>query len=124
MHEMGIAMEVIRIAGESIPPELKGARIERINLKVGKLAAVVADSLLFCFEVASKGTPAEGAELVIQEVALQLRCRHCGRQWTADQPVFVCSECRGTEVEMIAGRELDIDTIELADEESDDEPSG
>ncbi len=124
MHEMGIALEVIRIAGQSIPPELEGAQIAKINLKVGKLAAVVADSLRFCFEVASKGTPAEGARLVIEEIPVQLRCRGCGRTWTAQEPVFVCQDCRSTEVKMISGRELDIDTIELVDGENDDEPSG
>ena len=124
MHEMGIALEVIRIAGESIPPELAGARIERINLKVGKLAAVVADSLLFCFQVASKDTPAEGAELVIEEIPVQLRCRGCGRTWIAEEPVFVCQECKSTDVEMISGRELDIDTIELVDGDCDDNDSG
>ncbi len=124
MHEMGIALEVIRIAGESIPAEHAGARIERINLKVGKLAAVVADSLLFCFQVASKDTPAEGAELVIEQIPVKLYCRDCGRQWTVEEPVFVCNGCGSAQVEMISGRELDIDTIELVDEDSDDNQPG
>jgi len=57
MHEMGIALEIIKIATDSIPANLKNPRVERINLKVGKLAAVVPGSLKFCFEVATKDTP-------------------------------------------------------------------
>ncbi len=124
MHEMGIALEVIRIANDSIPDELSGARIAKINLKIGKMAAVVADSLRFCFEIASKDTPAEGAELVIEEIPLQLRCRDCGTQWTAREPVFVCPDCKGSSVEMVSGRELDINTIEIVEEDSHATQSG
>jgi hydrogenase nickel incorporation protein HypA/HybF len=53
MHEMGIALQIIDIATASIPPDMRSARVERVNLKVGKLAAVVADSLRFCFDIVS-----------------------------------------------------------------------
>jgi Zn finger protein HypA/HybF involved in hydrogenase expression len=52
--------------------------VERINLKVGKLAAVVPDSLKFCFEVAAKNTPLEGAILHIEEIPVTARCKHVG----------------------------------------------
>ena len=43
MHEMGIALQIIEIATASIPAELGSAKVEKVNLKIGKLAAVVAD---------------------------------------------------------------------------------
>ena len=74
MHEMGIAMEIVDIAKASIPAEMKGARIQRVNLQVGKLSAIVADSLRFCFDLVVKDTPLEGAELAIEEVPVVARC--------------------------------------------------
>ncbi|MBW2613648.1 MAG: hydrogenase maturation nickel metallochaperone HypA, partial [Deltaproteobacteria bacterium] len=68
MHEMGIAMQIIEIATAAIPAEEGDVKVARVNLKVGKLAAVVADSLRFCFEIAAKETPLEGAELGIEEI--------------------------------------------------------
>ncbi len=57
MHEMGIAMQIIEIAVASIPDDLNNAQIKRVNLKVGKLSAVVPESLHFCFQIAAQDTP-------------------------------------------------------------------
>ncbi|MEJ2154162.1 MAG: hydrogenase maturation nickel metallochaperone HypA [Desulfobacteraceae bacterium] len=116
MHEMGIATEIVRIVVESIPDDMTDPKVERINLKVGKLAAVVSQSLQFCFEVAAKETPAEGADLHIEEIAVSASCRTCGHRWQIDDPVFRCPECDSGSIEMLTGRELDIESIELAGE--------
>jgi hydrogenase nickel incorporation protein HypA/HybF len=113
MHEMGIATEILRIAVESIPPEMAGSRVVRVHLKVGRLAAVVPESLRFCFEVAAKETAAEGAELDIQEMAVVARCDGCDHQWEIEKAVFSCPRCGSGSIEMLSGRELDIDAIEL-----------
>ncbi|MBW2634696.1 MAG: hydrogenase maturation nickel metallochaperone HypA, partial [Deltaproteobacteria bacterium] len=82
MHEMGIAMQIIEIATAAIPAEEGDVKVARVNLKVGKLAAVVADSLRFCFEIAAKETPLEGAELGIEEIPVVARCKECDVKWT------------------------------------------
>jgi hydrogenase nickel incorporation protein HypA/HybF len=116
MHEMGIATEIVRIVTESIPPEMIGCKVARVNLKVGKMAAVVPQSLRFCFDIVAKETPAEGAHLEIQEIAVVARCHSCGHQWEIGEPVFVCPQCQSGSIEMLSGRELDIDSIELEEE--------
>lgn len=113
MHEMGLALEIIDIATASIPADMAGARVERINLTVGKLSAVVPESLRFCFEVASRDTAVAGAELYIEEIPVVARCKQCGHQWTIDTPVFRCPSCDATAIEVVSGRELDIRSIEL-----------
>ena len=77
MHEMGIALQIAEIATASIPKDAGDVRVEKINLKIGKLAAVVPDSLRFCFDVAIKDTPLAGAELVIEELPVVARCKDC-----------------------------------------------
>jgi hydrogenase nickel incorporation protein HypA/HybF len=113
MHEMGLALEIIDIATASIPTDMAGARVERVNLTVGKLSAVVPESLRFCFQVASRETALEGAELNIEEVPVMARCKQCGHEWTIDAPVFRCPACEATAIEVVSGRELDIRSIEL-----------
>jgi hydrogenase nickel incorporation protein HypA/HybF len=115
MHEMGIATEIVRIVTESIPADMADPKVARINLKVGKLAAVVPQSLTFCFEIAAKETPAQGAQLNIEEVAVSARCNQCQHQWQIAEPVFYCPECNSGSLEMLSGRELDIESIELAE---------
>jgi hydrogenase nickel incorporation protein HypA/HybF len=116
---MGIALQVIEIAAASIPEDLRRARVARVNLAVGKLSAVVSDSLRFCFEVAAKETPLEGAELAIEEVDVVARCNACDHQWTIEEPAFSCPLCKSGNITLVSGRELDIRSIEIEDETND-----
>jgi hydrogenase nickel incorporation protein HypA/HybF len=116
MHEMGVAMQIIEIATASIPENSVQSRVLRVNLKVGKLSAVVSDSLRFCFEVAAKDTALEGAELVIDEIPVIALCNACGVKWTVESPVFICNQCQSGKIELLSGRELDIESIEISDE--------
>jgi len=115
MHEMGIALQIIDIATASIPSDMADARVEKVNLKVGKLTAVVAESLHFCFEIAARETPLEGATLNIEEIPVVARCSDCRFEWTVDAPVFTCQRCDSQAIELLSGRELDIDSIEVMD---------
>jgi hydrogenase nickel incorporation protein HypA/HybF len=117
MHEMGIAMEIVDIAKASIPADMQGAKVQRVNLQVGKLSAVVADSLRFCFDLVIKETPLEGAELVIEELPVVAKCKDCQAQWTVTEPIFICQQCQGGNIDILSGRELDITSIEIEDKD-------
>jgi len=117
MHEMGIAMEIVEIAISSIPDNIKNVCVERVNLKVGKLAAIVPDSLRFCFDIVSKDTPLAGAKLNIEEIPVVARCRECDFKWTINSPVFKCKKCKSGLIDILSGRELDIISIEVVDEQ-------
>jgi hydrogenase nickel incorporation protein HypA/HybF len=121
MHEMGIAMEVIEIVKASIPSDAIGARVARINVKIGMLSAVVPDSLRFCFQVATEGTDLQDTELVIDQIPVTAQCNGCRHRWTIEQPVFVCPACQGRGIELLSGRELDIDSIELVEADTDEQ---
>ena len=118
MHEMGIALEIIDIATASIPPDLAGVPIARVNLNIGKLSAVVPESLRFCFEIAARDTALAGAELHIAEISVVARCAACRHQWTVEDPVFRCPTCDATDLKIISGRELDIQSIEIKEEDN------
>jgi hydrogenase nickel incorporation protein HypA/HybF len=113
MHEMGIAAEIVRIAVDSIPEEMAGSKVVRVNLRLGRLSAVVSESLRFCFEIVAKETPAEGAQLEIQQVPVVARCHECDHQWEIETAAFGCPRCGSGAIDMLSGRELDIDSIEL-----------
>ena len=124
MHEMGIALQIIEIATDSIPKKLKASKVARVNLKLGKLAAVVAESLRFCFEVASKETALEGAELAIEEIPVLARCQDCKAEWTITEPAFSCPACESGALEILSGRELDIESIEIAAKDEQNDANG
>lgn len=113
MHELGIALQIVRIALGAIPEDAKKAKVETVRLNIGKLSAIVPDSLTFCFSLAAKDTQLEGARLVINEIPAMARCRLCDHEWAIDDYVFVCPECAGGDIEMVSGREFEVESIEI-----------
>jgi hydrogenase nickel incorporation protein HypA/HybF len=67
VHELSITRNVVAIVSE----RAVGQRVTRVRLEIGRLTAVVPDSIRFCFDVCAQGTPLEGAELEIVESAGQ-----------------------------------------------------
>jgi len=116
MHEMGIAMEIIRIATSSIPDTLENIRVKSVYLKIGQMAAVVPESLTFCFEIAAKETQLSGAKLNIEEIPAVARCQQCGNQWTIRDLTFNCTRCNSGSIDILSGRELEIVSIDVLDE--------
>lgn len=117
MHEMGIAMQIMNIVMESLPPG-EPLRVKAIHLRVGKLTAIVPPSLKFCMEMVTKDTPAEGAELKFTEVPVTVECDECGEQTVIERPPFACGKCGSEKVEIISGREMIIESIEVEEKRS------
>lgn len=115
MHEMGIALQLIDIAIAAIPAEMRNVKVEVLNIRVGKLTAVVPGSLRFCFDIASQDTCLAGARLNIEEVPIEARCRNCGASMTIEESLFTCGHCKSGKLDIIAGRELMVTSLELAD---------
>ena len=115
MHEMGIAQELVQIALNAIPDDIENPKVEILNLKIGKLAAVVEHSLTFCFEIITKDTPLENARLNIDLVPVRVHCKSCDTEWEIKNSVFRCPNCENGDVEMLTGREIEITSLELAE---------
>jgi hydrogenase nickel incorporation protein HypA/HybF len=111
MHELSIADAVVTIASR----HANGRRVTRVDVKVGWLRQVVPDSLLFAFELVSAGTELDGAELVIEEVPARVRCRACTAETELREFPAHCGECGGFDVDVTAGEELLVDSIEVED---------
>lgn len=111
MHELSIA-EALAGQLERIVGEHRLSRVAALNLRIGKLQAVVPDALRFALEVVLKGTVAEGAAVNIEEVPCRIRCASCGNEFEVDEWSLYCPRCENGEVELIAGRELVFDSLD------------
>ena len=112
MHEVGIARSVIDAAFAAVPD---GGTLSGVTVSIGPMSGVVADSLQFGFEVASKGTPAEGAELEIVEVPLVIHCATCDKRSEIDDvSVLRCPECAGA-VNVVSGNETTLTSVRYAE---------
>ena len=69
----------------------------------------------FGFEVASKGTPAEDAELEIVEVPLVVHCDICDTDSeTGDSALLRCPKCAG-QVTVVSGNETLVTSVRYAE---------
>src|SRR5262245_48354854 len=87
-------------------------------MRVGRLRQVTPPALAFSIELLSKGTILEGAELAIEEVPAEVRCRGCDRQSALDEFPAACRTCGSLDVEVVRGEELRVDALELDDRAS------
>ena len=111
MHETAIVTGLMRILEEKAAAH-GVERILRVTLKVGRLRAVEPAQLAACFEMFAEGTLADGAELVIDEVAVRARCKTCGTEFEVPRFRFDCPGCGGGDVDVIAGQELYMESFD------------
>jgi len=114
VHELSIAEAVVGIACE----HASGRRVTAVELRVGHLRQVVPSALEFAFELVAQGTPAEGAELRMEEVPAAGDCRSCGAETPLPEFPLVCRQCGGFDVEVTRGEELLVESLELEEEEA------
>lgn len=112
MHEQSIVAALLSMALEMA--EKDGARrIISIKLVVGELTGVEKDAVNFYFGFMAKDTIAAGASLEFKYTKAQLRCRDCDIIFPRDRLKFNCPECNKKAVEIVGGRELYIESMEI-----------
>jgi len=111
MHELSIAASIADIAVR----HARGRPVSRVEVRVGHLRQVVPSALEFAFELVAQGTPLEGAELVLEEVAATVRCRTCGAESSPRGFPLICP-CGSADVEIVAGEELTVESLDVEEE--------
>ncbi len=112
MHELSLVSSVFEVLEEKAR-EHGAVRVTRVVLKIGVMSGAVPDLLESAFETFKKGTIAETARLEIVVVPVRLRCPECGGEAVRDDTDFSCAGCGSRRVEIVEGRDLIVETIEL-----------
>jgi hydrogenase nickel incorporation protein HypA/HybF len=116
VHELSIASRVVELVGDQAR-EAGGGRVTAVTLKIGALSCVHEEALRFSFNLVRDGTPLADAELRIVAVPVVIWCAACGREVTLPGiQKFECPECGTPSGDIRAGRELDLESIELVDD--------
>jgi hydrogenase nickel incorporation protein HypA/HybF len=109
MHEMALTQSLV----EAVCEHAAGRRVHSVKLEVGALCAVVPDAMTFCFELATEGTVADGARLDVDILPGAARCRSCDAHFALTDPILLCP-CGSADVEVLAGRDLRILSMEVS----------
>ncbi len=113
MHELGIMTGVIDSA-KTAALDAGATRLLKVTLSVGEMTEAVDTALQFAFEALCDDDPfTKGAELEVNMIRPKSRCLECGAVYEHDRFSMFCPECDGFVTELIAGREMQIDSIEV-----------
>ena len=113
MHEAGIAAGILT----STLDAAEGASatcVNSVEVTIGVLTEVMEDALHFAWDAAVEGTIAEGSVLLVTMIPGRSRCLDCGNEWGHGRyDGKQCPACSGYIVELVTGRELKIDAIDI-----------
>ncbi len=113
MHEMAVAENIIRIIEEKLKEsDLKG-EVKKVNLKIGRLTCVEPEALRLSFEVISRETHLEKANLLVDSIPITGKCKDCRKTAILDKMDFSCPLCSSFRIEIKTGRELLIESFEI-----------
>jgi len=112
VHELSICASIADI----VTRRAAGRPVGVINVRVGQLRQIVPDTLVYCWGLLCEETSLAGSRIIVETVPARIRCRSCERSAdVGDLPVFACAGCGGIDVEIVAGEEFLITSLEVAD---------
>ena len=111
MHEMAIAEGILDIAFDYAEKN-NSKKINKITLQIGEMSGVEIEALNMSFEVLTKETIAENAELIINKIPIIGQCNKCGKEFHIDHYNFLCPECDGILI-LKSGRELQVESLDM-----------
>ena len=125
MHEFSTAVGIVETV-TSVAKQHNATRIKKIELVVGQFTMLNNDQLKFAFEIASEGTLALGADLIITEQKGKIDCEECkfsGEIEEKDKEVdhfevnfkniFQCPKCGSNKTTISGGRDIYVNNIEV-----------
>jgi hydrogenase nickel incorporation protein HypA/HybF len=105
MHELSIAMSIVELAEEEAR-KANASVITKVEVEIGTMAGVEIDALLFAWDSAIQGTPAQNAPLEIHSIQAEAHCLECGEIFPAEHFFVECPQCKSFRYEIIKGKEL------------------
>jgi len=122
LHEFSAACSIVDTALQAAKSN-RASKVSVVNVEVGEFTFLVPEQLIFNFEIASRNSILEGAELRIKTVRGRLLCSDCGFEGESkidpDIPdqiaVFApmkCPRCRSSSTKITGGKDFVITSIE------------
>lgn len=119
MHEMSVAQALIEAVLDGAAVDGADAlanpgRVLEVHVRVGPMAGIAEPALSFAFEVASRGTIAQEAALIVQRDPVVVRCASCGVTTEYETLAFDCSACGALSADVTADNGLELVRLVIA----------
>jgi hydrogenase nickel incorporation protein HypA/HybF len=112
MHELALCAALLeRVAALATA---RAATVTRVRVGVGPLAGVEPELLRHAYPFAAAGTPAEGSQIDIEDLPVQVSCGECGAQTCAAPNRLLCGACGSARTRVASGDELLLLRVEMS----------
>jgi hydrogenase nickel incorporation protein HypA/HybF len=112
MHEVALAQGIVDIVTEQSKRD-GFARASVVHVEIGELSNVMPEALVFGFQSASLGTPAEGARLNLVRCPGKGWCMDCSADIEVAARVALCPKCSGVNWMVTGGEQMRVTELEV-----------
>jgi hydrogenase nickel incorporation protein HypA/HybF len=112
MHELAITESILNIA-QKHGTQAQAAKVTDIYLVIGQLSSIIDDSVQFYWDIVSADTLCEGAKLHFQRISAEIVCQDCANRYTIEKRLTPCPICSSHNVQIAAGDEFFLESIEI-----------
>jgi len=135
VHEFSTAVGIVDTVLE-VAKQNNATKVKKIELVVGEFTMLNNDQLLFSFEIASEGTIAQGAKVLIEKQKGEIECQDCYYKGEIQDRkkkeeldhyvvdlvnIFECPKCHSNRTKISGGRDIYVKNIEIELEEEEEE---
>jgi hydrogenase nickel incorporation protein HypA/HybF len=98
-----------------VRPHAAGRHVDVVRVQIGALRQVVPESLSFCWTLVRDHEDMPGAELELELLTAEVRCRSCGQcseitsRWS-----LCCPGCESFDVEVLRGDEFLVTSLDVS----------
>lgn len=111
MHELSLCEAIAGV----VKDHADGRHVDVVRVRVGALRQVVPESLSFCWTLVRDAEDMPDAELELECVSAQVRCRACGGQSEITSPWSIwCPQCDSSDVEVLRGNEFLVTSLDVS----------
>jgi hydrogenase nickel incorporation protein HypA/HybF len=112
MHELSVTESVLEIASKHAQ-EAQATRVTDIHLVIGRLSSIIDESVEFYWDIISKNTICEDAQLHFKRLSAKLVCLECEQEYTLSDELTPCPHCGSARVRLLSGDEFHLESIEI-----------
>jgi hydrogenase nickel incorporation protein HypA/HybF len=112
MHELSVTESIASICLKHAQMN-NAQRVIRVNVKLGELTGIVDHYVAFYWDMVTKDTVAQGAELNFIKIPVKAYCPQCKEEFAVVEYDLTCPKCGKADTELVSGREFLVESLEI-----------
>jgi hydrogenase nickel incorporation protein HypA/HybF len=111
MHELSLCAAIADV----VKTYADGRHVDVVRVRIGALRQVVPESLSFCWTLVRDSEDMPDAELELERVTAEVKCRSCGERSEITSAWSIwCPRCDSSDVQVLCGDEFLVTSLDVS----------